>query len=173
MRGEDAGVVDLCRNAAGDGRCPGQSALRQHFHRSRCVVESDPFHLRVLVEEAAALGQRHRMGINLAHILASCAGKRDQVVDNAQAHFAHNMQVVGKQQIEILVNGPGQGILNRNQAVIRAPAGDAFEGRGECLTGQHTDPPTQEFIRSFLTKRPSLTLESNQGCCHEFAFLPI
>ena len=141
---------------------PGRTALRQHFDGPRRVVESDPLHLRVLGEEAAALGQRHGMGIDLAHILARRARKRDEIVDNAQAHLAHNVQVVGQQQVEVFVDGPGQGVLNRNQAVIRAPAGDAFKDGRKSLARQHADSPAQQFVRGFLAKRASFALESDQ-----------
>ena len=118
--------------------------------------------LRVLGEEAAALGQRHGMGIDLAHVLARRARHRDEIVDNAQAHLAHNVQIVGQQQVEVLVDGTCQRVLNRHQAVIRAPAGDAFKDGGKSLARQHADSPAQKLVRGFLAKRASFALEGDQ-----------
>ena len=92
------------------------------------------------------------MRVNLAHILARCARQHDEVVHDAQAHLAHNVQVVGEQQVEILIDGPGQRVLNRRQAVIRAPAGDAFEDAGKVLARQHANAPAQELVRGLLAE---------------------
>ena len=92
------------------------------------------------------------MGIDLAHVLARRARKRDEIVDNAQAHLGHNVQVVGEQQIEVFVDGPCQGVFNRNQAVIRAPAGDAFKDSSKSLARLHADSPAQELVRGFLAE---------------------
>ena len=87
-------MVDLGGDAAGDGIGPGQAPLSQHFHSSGRVVERDFANLGVTLEKHPALRQRHGMGVNLGYVLERCAGWSDEVVHNAQAHFAGDVQVI-------------------------------------------------------------------------------
>ncbi len=104
------------------------------------------------LKNSLALGKRHGMRVNLGYILERRTGRSNEVVHNAQADFAHDVQVVGKQKVVILVDGAGQGVFNRRQAVLGLPGRHAFENGREGLARYYCDAPSQQFVRGFFAE---------------------
>src|ERR1700675_904443 len=103
----DAGLQNFpgiysCGAPAGNARRIAQALCDNMLHTSCRVVERHRFELRVLREQIAALVERHGMREYAPDVSKLGARQRDQVVHDAQAKLAHDVDVAAEEQIKML-----------------------------------------------------------------------
>src|SRR5262245_9621938 len=99
------------------------------------------------------------MRVDAPHIFEPHSWRCDQIVDDSQAGFAHNPQIVFEQQVIVLMDGAEERVFNRRQAVIARTAFDRREHLFKSFAGDKLDFMAEQFARSLATERSGFTLK--------------
>ena len=137
--GQDVQTVDLGRQPAADGGMPREVVLGYLLGAARRVVLFDEFHARVGLEKLAALHQGHGVRVNLAYVVEGLARQSGQYVRDAQLVFPHDVQIALAQQLVVLQQAAGDGILDGDDAQQGAVECHAVEHLGKGGTGDGLD----------------------------------
>src|SRR6202035_1759756 len=84
------------------------------------IVKRNRLQPSVFGKQIAALVERNRMRENAPHVSKFRTRWSYQVVHDAQAKLADNINLASKQQIEVLRNRSSQRVLDRNYCAINA-----------------------------------------------------
>jgi hypothetical protein len=84
-----------------------------------------------LAQVGGALSQRLGMADHFLDLRLLCSRKTDQAKLDTQEIFSDDEELVAQERIVILVDAAGQGVLDREHAVIALFGGDGIENRIE------------------------------------------
>jgi superfamily I DNA and/or RNA helicase len=95
-------AVVMCRGFAGD--CAGVlvTQLYELLDTAGRVVEGEGLHSGMLGEESAALSEGYGMREDAINVANRGAGDGDEIVTDSQEAFAHHLDVMLEQEIEVL-----------------------------------------------------------------------
>src|SRR5262245_17358861 len=93
------------------------------------------------------------MRIDAPHVFESGSRRRDQVVNNSQAGFPYDSEIVFEQQVVVLMHRTEKRVFNRRQTVIARSAFDRREHVFKCLAGNKLDGVPEQLARRFATER--------------------
>src|SRR6266446_637389 len=145
---------------AGDSRRIAQALRDNVLHASCSVVEWHRFQLRIFRKQVAALIERYRMREHATDVSKLGARQRDQVVYDAQAKLADDVNVAAQQQIKMLGDRTRQRILNwDHRAVYRSPL-DPVEDL-ERTRARHHLRSRQHLFGRFVAERTEFSLDRN------------
>ena len=152
-------AIDIGRLHAGDGSRVPVAQLDDLLHGAGGVVKRDGLDAEMLLKEAAALRQRHRVGVDALDFLQVAARHADDMMldpDHGLAFDEHRMLA---QQVVVLHNGSGERVLDRNHDRVDF----AFAQAIECIRGKYARNNRRirnGAKRGLMTERAKLALNS-------------
>jgi len=161
----DSGLQDFCSvdfgcPATGDGRGIAQALGHDMLHASGRVVERHRLELGIFGEEVAALIECDRMREHAAHICQPGARQRDEVMHDAQAKLAEDVNVAPQEQIKMFGDGTRERVLNRNDSAVDRSPPDPVEDLQRTRT-RHDLRQRQHGLGRLMAKGAKFSLDRN------------
>ena len=118
----------------------------------------------MLLEEAAALRERHWMRRHAPQAGFAGAGPDDQAMPDAKLGLAHDVERRGLEAIVVLVDRAGERVLDRYEAALGLPPHYRGEQRIERGPRQHVSVCAEGEQRRLVAEGAALALDGDPHC---------
>jgi hypothetical protein len=145
-----------------------QSPIPDEPDASCRVIKRDLFDGPEPAEHPLALFQGCGVRIDLLDLPQAGARMSNQVVFNPKGRLRYYVKRMTREQIEILVDAPGQGVFDRNNGELGAFPGGGFKNVVESNAGNRFNSGPENFADCTMAEGARLALEGNLGSRRHF-----